>query len=108
VSSNSKAKSKSQVSEFVELVIGYLKQETLGPISRLGRYVIFGFAGSLMLSAGVVLLVIGVLRLLQSETGSTFSGHLSWLPYVIAAVLGVLVVGLGAVGIVKKRDTRSL
>lgn len=108
MSSNSKAKSKSQFSEFLELVIGYLKQETLGPVSRLGRYVVFGLAGSLSIAAGVVLIVVGILRLLQSETGSTFSGNLSWLPYLISAVLGMLVVAVGVLGIIKKRDTRSL
>ena len=33
----------------------------------------------------------GFLRLLQTETGSTFSGNLSWVPYVICAVLVVLI-----------------
>lgn len=108
MSSNSKAKSKSQFSEFIELVIGYLKQETLGPVSRLGRYVLFGLAGSLSMAAGVVLIVVGLLRLLQDETGTAFSGNLSWLPYLISAVLAIFVVALGVLGIVKKRDTRSL
>lgn len=108
MSSNSKAKSKGQFSEFLELVIGYLKQETLGPVSRLGLYVMFGLAGSLFIAAGAVLVVVGLLRLLQSETGSTFSGNLSWIPYLISAMLGMLVVAIAVLGIVKKRDTSSL
>lgn len=105
---NSKSKSKSQISEFIELLIGYLKQETLGPISRLGRYVLFGLSGSILIALGVVLIMVGFLRLLQSETGTTFTGDLSWLPYLISAFLGVVVVSLAVLGVIKKRDTRSL
>lgn len=108
MSLNSKANSKSQVSEFIELLGGYIKQETIGPIFRLGRYVLFGVAGSILVLFGVVLLVVGFLRLLQTETGTTFTGHLSWLPYVISAVAGLLVFVIAVMGIIKKRDTRSL
>jgi uncharacterized membrane protein YedE/YeeE len=108
VSSNSKAKAKSQASEFIELLVAYVKQETIGPISRLGRYVAFGLAGSILVSIGIVLLVLGFLRLLQSETGSAFTGHLSWLPYIFAALLGLVIVAAAVLGIVKKRDTRSV
>lgn len=108
MSLGSRASKGSQASELIELLIAYLKQETVGPISRLGRYVIFGLAGSASIAAGVVLLMVGVLRLLQSETGSAFGGHLSWLPYLISAVLGMLVVSIAAIGIMKKRDTRTL
>jgi hypothetical protein len=77
--------------EVVSLVIGYIKQETLDPVKGLGRYVVFGMAGSVALSIGLVVLAVGVLRVLQTETGSTFTGNLSWIPYVICAVLVVLV-----------------
>ncbi len=108
VSLNSKAKAKSQASEFIELLIGYVKQETVGPIKRLGRYVLFGVAGSILISIGVVLLVVGLLRLLQSETGSAFTGNLSWLPYVFALLFGLIVVAASVLGVLKKRDTRSV
>ncbi len=108
MSSNSKARAKSQASEFIELVIGYLKQETIGPIGRLGRYVAFGLAGSILVSIGTVLVVVGFLRLLQSETGTALTGHLSWLPYVFAALLSMIIVAAAIFGVVKKRDTRSV
>lgn len=103
-----RSKSKSQVSELLELLISYLKQETIGPISRLGRYILFGMAGSILVSFGIVLLVVGLLRLLQDETGSTFTGDLSWLPYVISALAGIATAGIAVMGVVKKRDTRTL
>lgn len=80
------------VGDFVQLVVDYAKQETLGPLKGLGRFMVFGLAGSLSMSLGLLLLLVGLLRLLQTETGSTFTGDLSWLPYLItiAAAVGVL------------------
>jgi len=76
----------------LRLAVEYVKQETLGPLRGLGRYLAFGIVGSLLLACGVILLLVGLLRVLQGETGSTFAGNLSWLPYGIVAVaaLGVL------------------
>ncbi len=82
-----------------QLVVAYLKQETLDPIKGLGRYVAFGLAGSLVLGTGLVLLFLGGLRLLQDETGSTFTGNLSWLPY----LLTLLACGLVALAAMKAR-----
>ena len=38
---------------------------------------------------GVVLLLLALLRLLQTETGTTFAGNLSWIPYLIVTVVAV-------------------
>jgi uncharacterized protein involved in cysteine biosynthesis len=85
---------RSQGEEFVQLVRDYAQQETLDPLRGLGRFVAFGVVGSVLLAVGIFLLLLGLLRLLQTETGSTFTGNLSWLPYLITAVvaLGVLAV----------------
>ena len=77
-----------------QLVLGYVKQETLDPIKGLGRFVAFGLAGSLVLGTGLVLLFLGALRLLQEETGSAFTGNLSWIPYLITVLACVVVAGL--------------
>jgi hypothetical protein len=87
--------------DFVQLVIDYAKQETLGPIKGLGRFVAFGVAGSVAITLGTVLLLLAVLRALQTETGSSFTGKLSWLPYVITAGAAALVMGLAAWRITK-------
>jgi lysylphosphatidylglycerol synthetase-like protein (DUF2156 family) len=76
-----------------QLVVAYVKQETLEPIKGVGRYVAFGLAGSLVLATGLVLLFLGALRLLQDETGTTFTGNLSWLPYLITLLACGLVAG---------------
>jgi len=90
--------------EIVRLVVDYIKQETLDPVKGLGRYVVFGVAGSVALSVGLAVLAVGFLRLLQGETGSTFTGNLSWIPYVICAVVVVSVAAL-AVRAVSKGQT---
>ena len=50
-----------------------------GRRARPGRRVPLGF--------GVVCVTVGGLRLLQEETGSTFTGNWSWAPYVIMTVV---------------------
>ena len=79
--------------ELRDLVIAYVKQETIVPIKQLGRYVLFGVLGSFLLGLGVVLLGVGALRALQTETGDTFAGDWSWAPYGIT-VVAMLVGGL--------------
>jgi hypothetical protein len=80
-----------EAQETVQLIVAYVKQETLEPVKGLGRYILFGVVGSVALSIGLAVLAVGLLRLLQGETGSTFTGNLSWIPYVICAVVVVLV-----------------
>ncbi len=72
------------------LVIDYIKQETLSPLKGLGRYLLFGIAGSVVVCIGIVLIAVGILRLLQGETGHFFDGSRSWMPYVVLWLGGVL------------------
>jgi hypothetical protein len=80
-------------SELWELVVGYFKQETLDPLKQLGRFVAFGIIGAFLLGCGVILLSVSGLRALQTETGDTFEGDWSWVPYLI--VMAVLLLGGG-------------
>ena len=86
-------------SETLQLVIDYVKQETLDPLKGLGRFIVFGVAGSVALAIGLVVLSVAFLRVLQTETGTTFSGNWSWAPYLIctAAVLVVAAIAVKAV-----------
>jgi uncharacterized membrane protein YphA (DoxX/SURF4 family) len=77
----------------VQLVIDYFKQETLDPLRGLGRFMVFGITGSLAIATGVVLLLVAVLRVLQTETAA-FHGNLSWIPYVIVIALALVVIAL--------------
>lgn len=93
--------------------IAYAKQETLTPLKNLGRYLAFGILGSLFMGIGLVILTLSVLRVLQVETGETFTNHLSWVPYLLTFVLSLIVIALAAWGIqrdaakIKKRRARD-
>lgn len=94
--------------ELWELVVAYVKQETIVPIKGLGRFLALGVAGSAVLSLGLVLLVLCLLRVLQTETDTTFTGNLSWAPYAITLVACAFVAGLAAraIGSHKRRARR--
>jgi hypothetical protein len=74
------------VTELRDLVVAYLRQQTLVPLQKLGRYIGFGVLGSLLMGFGVLFLGVSVLRLLQDHTGDTFAGDWSWVPYLITFV----------------------
>lgn len=93
--------------ETLQLVIDYVKQETLDPLKGLGRYIVFGVAGSVALAIGLVILSVAFLRVLQTETGTTFSGNLSWVPYLICTVAVVLVAAI-AVKAVSRGQGRAV
>jgi hypothetical protein len=82
------------VTELRDLVVRYLREQTLIPLQQLGRYVGFGVLGSLLLGFGVVFLGMSGLRVLQDETGDTFTGDWSWVPYLIMFVALLLGAGL--------------
>jgi hypothetical protein len=93
--------------EFVDLVVAYAKQETLGPLRGLGRFLAVGIGGSVALALGVPLLLLALLRALQTETGSTFTGNLSWLPYLITSVAALAVAALAVWRITKTLPNRA-
>ena len=79
-----------------QLTVDYLKQETVEPLKGLGRFLYMGIAGSFFLAFGILLILLGVLRLLQTETGTALTGDWSWVPYAAVAVLGLAVIGVAA------------
>lgn len=89
-------------SELVDLVRAYAKQETIEPLKGVGRWLAFGVAGSLLLGTGLVLLAVGGLRALQTETGDAFDGNWSWAPYLIVLAACAVVIAVVASRIGKK------
>ncbi len=77
-----------------QLTVDYLKQETIQPLKGLGRFLYMGIAGSFFLAFGILLILIGVLRLLQTETGTALNGDWSWVPYAVVVVLGIAVIAV--------------
>ncbi len=88
------------VQDLWQLVVAYFKQETIDPIKGLGRFVGYGLAGSLAVGLGGLLIVLGLLRLLQ--TVDAFDGNWSVVPYLIT-----LVVAAAATGAAVKAGSRD-
>ena len=82
-------------SELWTLSVDYAKQEIKDPVKGLGTYLLWGSVSALLAGFGMVLLAIGGLRALQTETGSTFTGNWSWAPYLIVLVGAAVVLGIG-------------
>ena len=98
------------VIELKDLIVAYLRQETVVPLKQLGRYLAFGIAGSLLMGVGVILMSLGLLRLLQTQTGDTFADDWSWVPYLIvifALMLGGALVWLARGARRLKKEARS-
>jgi hypothetical protein len=77
-----------------QITVDYLKQETIEPLRGLGRFLYMGILGSFFLAFGVLLMLIGILRLLQTETGSTLTGDWSWVPYAVVVVIGIGIIAV--------------
>ena len=89
--------------ELWELTVAYAKQETVDPLKGLGRYLGYGVGGSVVLEFGSILLLLSLLRALQTETGTTFTGNLSWIPYLIVVSVAAILVGLMVWRVVKRK-----
>lgn len=97
------------LSELWELIQTYVRQETVDPIKGVGRFVAYGVAGALLVGVGVVLLSVGVLRVLQAETDTTFTGNLTWIPYGIVFVVMLIggALSLKAISARREKESRS-
>ena len=93
---------KQGLGEIFDLVKAYARQETLDPLKGAGRWLGLGLAGSVLLVLGSLELILALLRALQTESGSSFTGKLSWLPYLITVVVTTVVAGILAMQINKR------
>jgi len=88
--------------ELWEMTVAYAKQETIEPIKGLGKYLAFGLAGSAMIGLGLIMLVLAGLRALQTETGTNFTGNLSWIPYLVLLAVGLVILAIVGKAMTKK------
>ena len=86
--------------ELRDLLLRYLKEETLDPFKSIGRYLAFGVLGSLFVGFGSFLVLLGVLRYLQWQF-PFLDGSESWLPYVIVATVALSGIAVTVRGITK-------
>jgi hypothetical protein len=90
------------VSELWELTKDYARQETVDPLKGVARYVGAGLAGVFIGGLGVIMLLLALLRVLQTETKPHFTGSLTWVPYLIVLIVGSALVGLALARINRK------
>ena len=84
------------ISDVVDVVKTYAKQETVDPLKNAGRFLAFGAAGAVVLGIGLALIVLGLLRLVQTELDNLARGGWSFVPYAIALGVCVLVIVVAA------------
>ena len=94
------SQAKIKISELYDLVIKYAKQEAIDPLRGAGRWLAFGLFAAVLISIGVVIGSIGVLRLVQT-TPLGASNAWSWLCYLITVFI-CLVVGFVANSRIKR------
>ena len=83
-------KDDASLGEVVDFLKTYAKQETLGPLKGAGRWLAFGAAAAFAMGLGLMIVLLGVLRLVQTEWDRSASGSLSWLAYLIALVVTLI------------------
>jgi hypothetical protein len=89
--------------ELWSLTKDYARQETVEPLKGVGRYVAFGLGGALLGGFGVAMLLLALLRALQTQTDA-FDGNLSWAPYLIVLAVGGVLIGIAVSRIQKNRS----
>ncbi len=72
----------------------YAKQETVGPLRGAWRWLGFGLVAAFFMGLGIVILLLGVLRLTQDLVLQTwwpeYADGLSFVPYVVTVMVGVV------------------
>ena len=87
--------------EVIEFVKSYAKQETLGPLKGAGSWLAYGAAGAFALGIGLLIMMLGLLRLLQAEVSWANGGAWSWTAYGITLVATLVLLGLTVLRIKK-------
>ena len=90
--------------EVFGVVKAYARQELLTPLVGVPRWLALGLLGSVGVMTGGILLLLALLRALQTETGTAFSGNLSWVPYAISAATLMSLIAL----LLRQINRRSL
>ena len=86
--------SSDQVTDLVESVKTYARQETIEPLKGAARWVAVGTVAALSLGLAIVFLAMAVLRLSQDLGGNALDGSWSFVHYFITLIVLVLVVSL--------------
>ena len=90
-----------EVSDLLDTVRTYAVQETVEPLKGGLKAMVLGLVGAVTLALGIVILLVGILRLLQTETDAFHGELMSVLPYLIVLVLAVAAIVI-ALSLIKR------
>lgn len=91
-----------QVTDLVDSVKQYARQETIEPLKGAARWVAIGSLAALSLGLAMVFLALAVLRLSQDLGGTTLDGSWSFVHYLITLVVVSILVAVSFSRISKK------
>jgi len=80
--------------DVIDFVKAYAKQETIGPLKGAGHWLGFGVGAALAMGLGLVIVLFGVLRLLQTELDRVATGSLSWAAYGITLIVTLILLAI--------------
>ena len=83
-----------QVTDLVESVKQYARQETIEPLKGAARWVAVGSIAALSLGLAMVFLALAVLRLSQDLGGTTLDGSWSFVHYLITLIVVSILVAV--------------
>lgn len=89
-------KQDASLGEVIDFVKTYAKQETLDPLKGAGRWLAYGAAAAFAMGLGLMIVLLGLLRLIQTELEDLAEWQWSWAAYAITLVVtaGLLVITL--------------
>ncbi len=88
------SKQDASLGDVIEFVKTYAKQETLDPLKGAGRWLGFGAAAAFAMGLGLMIMLLGVLRLVQTELDRLATGSLSWAAYALTLVVTVALLAI--------------
>jgi cytochrome c biogenesis protein CcdA len=87
-------KDEPSLNEVIDYVKAYATQETVGPLKGVGRWLGFGAGAAFAMGLGLMIVLLGVLRLIQTEFDRLATGSLSWAAYAVTLVLTIILLAI--------------
>jgi len=84
------SKQDASLGEVIEFLKTYALQETVAPLKGAGRWLAFGAAAAFAMGLGLMIVLLGVLRLVQTEIDRLATGSLSWAAYGVTLLVTVV------------------
>ena len=90
------------IKDLVQTLRDYAKQETLGPLKGVGRYLRYGVLGGVAMALALLFSTLGMLRGFQQV--SWFDGNWSIVPYFLTLLAVVTVLALAGRAVMREAN----